>query len=128
MYCKHCGKEIAEDSKFCQHCGKQIIEDGESLKNSKAKISNSFLVLWSSVNKKFLLLYTIWFVLNLLCLCLREPIKYSPKNYFFPFTENKFSYMFDVDYYDITEFIAYTILIPLVVFYVVKYWYKPRKR
>lgn len=22
MYCKHCGKEIADDSKFCNHCGK----------------------------------------------------------------------------------------------------------
>lgn len=21
MYCKHCGKMIADDSKFCQHCG-----------------------------------------------------------------------------------------------------------
>ena len=21
MYCKHCGKEISDDSKFCQHCG-----------------------------------------------------------------------------------------------------------
>ena len=21
MYCKHCGKPIADDSKFCQHCG-----------------------------------------------------------------------------------------------------------
>ena len=21
MYCKHCGKEIADDSLFCQHCG-----------------------------------------------------------------------------------------------------------
>lgn len=21
MYCKHCGKEIADDSNFCQHCG-----------------------------------------------------------------------------------------------------------
>lgn len=21
MYCKHCGKEIADDAKFCQHCG-----------------------------------------------------------------------------------------------------------
>ena len=24
MYCKHCGKEIADDSKFCQHCGEQV--------------------------------------------------------------------------------------------------------
>ena len=22
MYCKHCGKEVADDSKFCNHCGK----------------------------------------------------------------------------------------------------------
>ena len=22
MYCKHCGKEIADDSKFCRYCGK----------------------------------------------------------------------------------------------------------
>ena len=21
MYCKHCGKEIADDSKFCNYCG-----------------------------------------------------------------------------------------------------------
>ena len=24
MYCKHCGKEIADDSKFCQYCGKSL--------------------------------------------------------------------------------------------------------
>lgn len=24
MYCKHCGKEVAEDSKFCKHCGSNI--------------------------------------------------------------------------------------------------------
>lgn len=26
MYCKHCGKETADDSKFCQHCGKTLVE------------------------------------------------------------------------------------------------------
>lgn len=24
MYCKYCGKEIDEDSKFCNHCGRQL--------------------------------------------------------------------------------------------------------
>lgn len=24
MYCKHCGKEIDDNSTFCKHCGKQI--------------------------------------------------------------------------------------------------------
>lgn len=23
VFCKHCGKEIAADSKFCKHCGKE---------------------------------------------------------------------------------------------------------
>ena len=27
MYCKHCGKEIADDSKFCNYCGKKVIEE-----------------------------------------------------------------------------------------------------
>lgn len=26
MYCKHCGKEIADDSKFCRYCGTDLSE------------------------------------------------------------------------------------------------------
>ena len=26
MYCKYCGKEISEDSRFCRHCGKALEE------------------------------------------------------------------------------------------------------
>jgi len=29
MYCKHCGKEIADDSKFCNYCGKEVIMEKE---------------------------------------------------------------------------------------------------
>lgn len=25
MYCKHCGKEIADDSKFCNYCGSSLL-------------------------------------------------------------------------------------------------------
>ncbi|MFW5573382.1 MAG: zinc-ribbon domain-containing protein [Prevotella sp.] len=24
MYCKHCGKQIADDSTFCQYCGGKV--------------------------------------------------------------------------------------------------------
>ena len=27
MYCKNCGKEIEQDSKFCKYCGENIAED-----------------------------------------------------------------------------------------------------
>lgn len=29
MYCRHCGKEISDDSSFCQYCGGQISESQE---------------------------------------------------------------------------------------------------
>lgn len=35
MYCKNCGKEIADDSKFCQHCGAQTAESNGKRKLSK---------------------------------------------------------------------------------------------
>lgn len=25
MYCKGCGKEVADDSKYCQHCGIKLV-------------------------------------------------------------------------------------------------------
>lgn len=31
MYCKNCGKEIADDSKFCQHCGASLTESAPSI-------------------------------------------------------------------------------------------------
>lgn len=27
MYCKHCGKQIADDSTFCQYCGGKVMDD-----------------------------------------------------------------------------------------------------
>ena len=27
MYCKYCGNEIEDNSKFCKNCGKNLIED-----------------------------------------------------------------------------------------------------
>ena len=29
MYCKHCGKEIADDSMFCNYCGKEVLVEKE---------------------------------------------------------------------------------------------------
>ncbi len=26
MFCRYCGKEVAEDSKFCTYCGKMIVD------------------------------------------------------------------------------------------------------
>lgn len=133
MYCKHCGKEIAGDSKFCQHCGKQLAENKGNVANS-----NSIIGYWlSTFNKKYVFLYAIWLVLNVLFLCFGKSEigvrgwnrwHYSPQEYFFPFTDNELTYFFDASYYDITEFVVYVVLIPLLVCYYFKYWHKTKKK
>ena len=141
--CKHCGKEIAEGSIYCQYCGKLINNSLDNVVKENHIKTISYGGFLTSYNTKYLLLYVIWLVLNLLFLCLGESeIKkgvggdgryveymrtYSPKDYFFPFTDNKISYNFDVDYYDFTEFIFYAILIPLLVLFYFKYLHKPLK-
>ena len=40
MYCKYCGKQIADDSRFCQHCGEKIEVVLESSKNDSETDSN----------------------------------------------------------------------------------------
>lgn len=39
MLCKHCGNQIAEDSKFCAYCGKSLEMENTLLSNSSSKIS-----------------------------------------------------------------------------------------
>ncbi len=48
MYCKHCGKEIADDSKFCQHCGGIIEADKE---NAKEPISQKEVIIPNAYEK-----------------------------------------------------------------------------
>ena len=41
MYCKYCGKEIANDSKFCRYCGAELKEREFIVSDSTDIISNS---------------------------------------------------------------------------------------
>ena len=55
MYCKKCGKEIADDSRYCQHCG-GFQEENAGFTNLSVK------------GKKWLWFYGICFVANLIML------------------------------------------------------------
>lgn len=59
MFCKHCGKEIADDSAFCQYCGEQLQE------KEKKQSSGSLLNRFKSLSKGWqitIMIYAIWFV------------------------------------------------------------------
>ena len=122
MYCKHCGKEIADDSKFCQHCGGKLDKDVEVIKG-EAPIDEITSKLFSNLNKKYLYAYIIWVIINTILLCLGDS-DYST-NMFYPFTG--YSY-FDSSYYDLSEFITYVILIPLLLWLLVKTSYMEKAK
>ncbi len=77
MYCKYCGKEIKEESKFCKHCGNEIIsktedtqqnyETIEKLKESVDKSSDSsFYIIdfFKNIIKKNNTGVMIWLIIN----------------------------------------------------------------
>lgn len=53
MYCKHCGKEIPDDSAYCKHCGKGLVfTDDAPVKKTvvietQVKQKNPFIILAS---------------------------------------------------------------------------------
>ena len=57
MYCRHCGKEIAEDSAFCQYCGGQLQEEGKH-KFSSIKRFQSLSRNWQI----YIMCYVVWFL------------------------------------------------------------------
>lgn len=113
MYCKHCGKVIADDSKFCQHCGGSQLEASPTNQTPKEKrvIEKSFI----SEKVKFGLVgYGLWVVLNLFWLLSGEKSDLA-NQYFQPFAVFEEYYESYYSYYDVTEFIVYTIGLPLLI-------------
>lgn len=124
MYCKNCGKEIPDDSKFCQHCG-----------SSQTKQENyiNFLSKYCNKYKNYIGIYAIWVVTNIILYYYgadggRDIM--DRRDVFYPFTYYKSDYSdfirpyFDSRFYDITELLFYCILLPLVLIYGIKFYKK----
>lgn len=61
MYCKYCGKEIADDSKFCSNCGEALNGQKSFVFKSKCyKLLDKF-----HINKTCGYIYALWLSLNL---------------------------------------------------------------
>ena len=108
MYCKHCGKEIADDSMFCQHCGKS--------QDNIVSTTNGFVDFVT--NRPIVSSYILWFVINVICLCKGDKaLEYYnilyPKFYL---KREGYEDYFNLGYYQVTDFFVYTILIPFVLF------------
>lgn len=117
MYCKHCGKEIADDSKYCQYCGGY---QGQESKSSSNGLFASF-----AKQKKGWILYLIWVSVNYIVYLIGNKGHqgwnyYTPQDTIFPFPNSGYHW-FDIDSYDFSEFIIYCFIIPLIVYLVITY-------
>lgn len=127
MYCKKCGKQIADDSVFCQFCGsaQNIIANENSHSLDKQNLSNRIRLTIRRLNGKYKFwigVYFVWVSLNLFFVLFGN--SFSEANmFFFPFSRqsHSFSY-FDLKYYDVSEFVVYTILFPLLVVIIYHLW------
>jgi uncharacterized membrane protein YvbJ len=124
MYCIECGAQIPDNSKFCSHCGHKQNEGAPSLKEKIAdviiekEITRQIVEAHkSSIDYQFLKKamgwYLAWVAFHLgILLIFSKSIfgtKYSSMDKFVPFS--KYS---EIEYYDIREFLVYTIF-PLAI-------------
>jgi hypothetical protein len=123
MYCIECGAQIPDNSKFCSHCGKKQDEGQLSLKEDLAEhiieseitrqvIEEHKKSLDYQFLKKTMGWYLAWTLLHLGFLLIGSRGIFKERSMgaarFWPFGSDK------VEYYDITEFLVYTIF-PLVI-------------
>ena len=124
MYCIECGAKILDNSKFCSHCGHKQTEGEPSLKEKLAEVIIEKEITRqiveahkSSIDYQFLKKamgwYLAWVILHLgVLLIFSKSIlgTYSSlMDKFVPFSKRS-----EIEYYDIREFLVYTIF-PLAI-------------
>lgn len=127
MYCIECGAQIPENSKFCSHCGQKQTEGEPSAKEKIAeKIIETEIIrqvveehkknLDYEFLRKVMGWYFAWVVIHLGILLIASDGIFDGDNmgsrYFWPL--GKWS---DLEDYDITEFLVYTIF-PLAILFI----------
>ena len=112
MYCKHCGREIDDNSSYCKYCGKP---QDNRVQTPKGLIDFIF-------KKPILSSYILWVIVNINFLSRGQKTGENldllyPKLYLYQddpdYNLNDYLSLND---YQITDFVVYAILIPLVIF------------
>lgn len=119
MYCKHCGKQIANDSRFCQYCGGS--QDGAATEKKHRKVIEMPVVKThlSDRAKKWLGIYAIWALLNFLFIFIGDDEHSS--EHLWPLREG------GLEYYDFSEFLLYVLVLPALALGICK-WRRSREK
>ena len=120
MYCRYCGKELPNDSKFCPNCGKKQKNESSVRKTSLEHLLKE--------HKKLTYAYLVWLLLHL-TLFLNSTKNYP--NGFYPWNKPisdlfgddsyyHFSLLDEYNVYDFSEFFFYTIVFPIVIIGIIR--------
>lgn len=134
MYCRYCGKAIPNDSNFCPNCGASLNEKGNAHKISMPKFIGN--------HKTMSCVYLVWLLMHITIFFFSSPKGFKYVGYrrghrhiredydlsdaFYPFNEPlgnilngenyNCSFIENIDVYDRSELFFYTILIPIMIF------------
>ena len=120
MYCKGCGKEVADDSKYCQYCGIKLTNNANATNKCSLLLSVLAKVKLSNKAKTILSHYMVWFVINMICLIFYDKNR-DASDWLFPFVST------DLRDYDGSEFILYTLLMPYLIYWGITIYNKSKK-
>lgn len=120
MFCRKCGKEIADNSQFCQYCGAKLAENANSTSFVNRVFSAIEKTKLSDKAKNILACYLIWVIINAACLIFYRKYR-DAADWLFPFASS------DLRIYDWTDFIFYILLVPCAL-YCIKVIYNRRMK
>jgi len=126
MYCKSCGQQIAEDSRFCSHCGtlQKIPNTTTSPQQvvSPQTVKKIETVLGINLSKQIVGGYLVWLLIHLILLLTNWNASDSANEHFWPFSKRA-----ELEDYDLTEFLLYTV-VPLIGLVIINLFKEPKEK
>lgn len=125
MYCKNCGQQIADNSRFCSYCG-TLQKLPQSSANTQQIVSPQTVqklegVFGINISKQVVGYYLVWFLLHLILLLVNWKASDYANERFWPFSERS-----ELEHYDFSEFLLYT-LVPLIILVIVNLFKDPKE-
>lgn len=125
MYCKNCGQQIADNSRFCSHCGTlQKLPQNSTYPQqivSPQTVQKLEGVFGINISKQVVGYYLVWFLLHLILLLVNWKASDYANERFWPFSERS-----KLEHYDFSEFLLYT-LVPLIILVIVNLFRDPKE-
>lgn len=126
MYCKNCGQQIADNSRFCSYCG-TLQKLPQNSANPQQIVSPQTIqklegVFGINISKQVVGYYLVWFLLHLILLLINWKASDYANEIFWPFSEGS-----ELENYDFSEFLLYT-LVPLIILVIVNLFKDPKEK